>query len=206
MFRSRLLHVRQKLPPANATKSTNRAPGVGARRAGVVLRSPAMADGHRGEPRPHAPSVAVAVAVKGRRPVAHHAYVRSRPCRRSAPETLAPSAHEVKYRPPRAVRPTTLAVGNGVRRARRRRDVVHLAFIVFVAVGASWSGAGTGSCGSTILPSPGVSASSPSATNARSRPSRGGFEARAGGDGYNGGFVDRYIENVIYPKELAALL
>jgi hypothetical protein len=65
--------------------------------------------------------------------------------------------------------------------------VVQLAFIVFVAVGAILAGAGTGSCRSTFLPSPGVLTSSSSATNARPRLSRSGFARRASGAVYEGG-------------------
>lgn len=84
--------------------------------------------------------------------------------------------------------------------------VVHFAFIVFVAVGAvvAWRwpaliwahlpamawGLGTVTIG---LPCP-------------LTPLEKGLRRRAGDEGYEGGFVDHYIEDVIYPDEYSSVL
>lgn len=83
---------------------------------------------------------------------------------------------------------------------------VHLGFILFVATGAllAWRwpalvwahlpalawGAGTVTIG---FPCPLTSLEK-------------GLRERAGADGYEGGFVDHYIENVVYPDEYAFVL
>lgn len=83
---------------------------------------------------------------------------------------------------------------------------VHFAFILFVAVGAlltwgwprvAWAhvpalawGAGTVTVG---FPCP--------LTNLEKA-----LERRTGGDSYNGGFIDQYLEGVVYPDEYSSML
>ena len=84
--------------------------------------------------------------------------------------------------------------------------VVHLAFIIFVAVGSllawrwpalAWAhlpalawGAGSVAIG---FPCP-------------LTPLEKWLRGRAGGEGYAGGFVDHYVEDVIYPDEYTGVL
>lgn len=84
--------------------------------------------------------------------------------------------------------------------------VVHLAFILFVAAGAllAWRWpwlvwlhvpAVAWSVGIIVL-----------GYECPLTPLENWFRKRGGGEGYEGGFVDRYIENVIYPEEYTPLL
>jgi hypothetical protein len=84
--------------------------------------------------------------------------------------------------------------------------VVHLAFIVFVAVGAlvAWRWprlvwlhvpAVTWGVGIVVI-----------GYECPLTPLEKWLRRRAGGGGYEGGFVDRYVEDVIYPEEFTSLL
>lgn len=84
--------------------------------------------------------------------------------------------------------------------------VVHLAFILFVAVGAllawRWSWlrwlhvpAVAWAVGIIVV-----------GFECPLTPLEKWLRKRGGGEGYEGGFVDRYIENVIYPEEYTPLL
>jgi hypothetical protein len=84
--------------------------------------------------------------------------------------------------------------------------VVHLAFIVFVAVGGllvvrrprwAWLHLPAVAWGAAIV---GIGFPCPLTPLEKSLRRRGGEE------GYEGGFVDRYVEDVVYPDELTPLL
>ena len=84
--------------------------------------------------------------------------------------------------------------------------VVHLAFILFVAVGALvawrwprlvWLHVPAVAWGVGIIV---IGYECPLT------PLEKWLRRRAGGDGYEGGFVDRYMENVVYPEEITPLL
>ncbi|MGH9247428.1 MAG: DUF2784 domain-containing protein [Acidimicrobiales bacterium] len=84
--------------------------------------------------------------------------------------------------------------------------VVHLAFILFVAVGALlawhwprlvWLHLPAVAWGVGIIA---IGYECPLT------PLEKWLRRRAGGEGYEGGFVDRYVEDVIYPEEFAPLL
>ena len=84
--------------------------------------------------------------------------------------------------------------------------VVHLAFVVFVALGALlawrwprlvWLHVPAVAWGVGIIA---IGYECPLT------PLEKWLRRRAGGDGYEGGFVDRYIENVVYPEEFTPLL
>lgn len=84
--------------------------------------------------------------------------------------------------------------------------VAHLAFILFVAVGALlawrwprlvWLHVPAVAWGVGIIA---IGYECPLT------PLEKWLRRRAGGDAYEGGFVDRYIENVVYPEEFTSLL
>lgn len=84
--------------------------------------------------------------------------------------------------------------------------VVHLAFIVFVATGGllAWRWPGV-----VRLHVPSVLWAAGTVTIGFACPLtslENGLRRLAGEDGYGGGFVDRYVEGVVYPESLTPLL
>ena len=84
--------------------------------------------------------------------------------------------------------------------------VVHLAFIVFVAAGAllAWRWPGV-----LLLHVPSVAWAVAGVTVGLTCPLtvlESTLRHRASGEGYGGGFVDHYVEGVVYPESLTPLL
>ena len=84
--------------------------------------------------------------------------------------------------------------------------VVHLAFILFVAVGAllAWRWPWL-----LLLHAPSLAWAVASVTFGVAcplTPLEKSFRRLAGEEGYSGGFVDRYVEGVVYPESLTPLL
>ena len=121
--------------------------------------------------------------------------------------TFAPWAHGVHSRGPPARSPRVLSlVGMAFDVLADVVLVVHLAFILFVAAGALlawrwpwlvWLHVPAVAWGVGIIV---IGYECPLT------PLEKWLRKRGGGEGYGGGFVDRYIENVIYPEEYTPLL
>ena len=84
--------------------------------------------------------------------------------------------------------------------------VLHLAFILFVAAGGLLVLRWPWLVRLHLPPSFGATPSSPSDSPVRSPRLSTHLRGRAGEQGYDGGFVDRYIEGVIYPGALTPLV